>query len=62
MPGDDLDFETQYECCYCQCGDERLELEWNEESLSFTAECGCMKQHDLKPTKCTIETIETIDN
>lgn len=58
MSDADLDFEAQYECCTCQCGDERLELEWDEDSLAFTSECGCMKRHNLKPTKCTIEVIE----
>jgi len=51
----EMDFETQYECCDCQCGDERLELEWDEEKLAFVSECGCMKNHELKPTKCIIK-------
>lgn len=51
----EMDFETQYECCDCQCGDERLELEWDEEKLAFVSECGCMKHHELKPTKCIIK-------
>jgi hypothetical protein len=54
----DLDFETQYEASKCQCGDERLEMDWDEEKLAFVSECSCMKRHSLKPTICTIEVIE----
>jgi hypothetical protein len=53
-----LDFETHYEDSKCQCGDERLELDWDDTDLVFVAECGCMKRHELKPTICTIKVIE----
>ncbi len=55
MSSIELDFETQYECCACQCGDERLDLEWDEDTMSFIAECSCIKRHQIKPTKCNIE-------
>jgi len=54
----EVDFEAQYESCPCQCGDEILDLEWDEDSLAFTSECGCMKRHVLRPTKCILEVIE----
>lgn len=58
MSDKDLDFEAQYESGLCQCADEPLEYTWDEDKLSFTAECSCMKRHGLKPLTCAIEVIE----
>lgn len=58
MSGDELNFETQYERGTCQCGDEHLALDWDEDKLSFTAECGCMKRHEVKPITCVVEVVE----
>jgi len=58
MSDSNLDFETHYESSKCQCGDEHVELDWDEEKMAFVGECGCMKCHKLIPTMCTIEVID----
>ena len=49
------DFESAYEAGKCQCGDETLDWDWEDEEIAFTAECSCFRKYTMKLTKCLID-------
>ncbi len=42
------EFEVLFEG-RCQCGDEGLDWGWDDDEMSFCAECTCFKRHKLTP-------------